>query len=761
MPIMVTVEDYQMALMRPRVPLLGELGARLELDHSRRPAAMTGSSSVVFRLVTDGDGPIAVRVPRDPATASDWHVRYAALRALSESAFADRVPGRIAIHRQGLSVADGHGDIRAVPALSMQWLEGPTLAMATDRAARGGNTQVLSALARAVIDLANLMRKVGFVHGDLSATNIIVGPDGKLRLVDLDTAFWPGAPLGATGSGTAGWRHPQGAASSERRDGFPILILYTSLLALVEDPDRRRSWGDPVSTPDGTLLFSEWDLANPDTSDLFHDLSRRSGGRVAEAVASLRAHLASGPESIETALRVIPNLEAMRVPAPGDAPDSWSVRDALKRAQQRFERGAVPTDRPRTATPEPVTTGGPVDDERAALDALRRAIRDRNEGEVARLWAAIGHLPAAKLLRLDVEELFAEGLATRIAAESRSGHDEGVLNLAGEAQMRSLPLPVEARRRIRDARERLRVRATLQEALASDTRDELVHLAMSGSLVILGDTDRSSLERVLQAIEWPVLQRALEADDDRLILQAFDEELFRDKTSLPAPVYGRIELARSRLQWADRMRAALRQRLAGEVAALHDSAPQRSDVHLGPTERRRVQKLVEQHRALRQLAEAIQANDESDIVQALSVVERVGARLGEHFPWHQIRDVLERVSLIEDIREAADSIPADHVKLAQLIPAAKALGLDADPRLTGDYAIEVLQRKVIQAAHLKRVRMAIARGDEMGIVVTALPDVYDVLDLLTEEERDRIARSIRSQRLRHRDAIAARFETGD
>jgi hypothetical protein len=138
-------------------------------------------------------------------------------------------------------------------------------------------------------------------------------------------------------------------------------------------------------------------------------------------------------------------------------------------------------------------------------------------------------------------------------------------------------------------------------------------------------------------------------------------------------------------------------------------------------------------------------------------VERVGARLGEHFPWHAIRDVLERVSLIEDIIEAARAKPIDHLKLAQLIPAARAAGLDADSRLRGEFDLDTLQGRVIQAAHLSRIRAAIERNDDASIVSASLPDVYDVLDELTSGERQRVARAIRSQRRYDRDGVAVRF----
>jgi hypothetical protein len=372
-------------------------------------------------------------------------------------------------------------------------------------------------------------------------------------------------------------------------------------------------------------------------------------------------------------------------------------------------------------------------------DQLVSALRKSDEAEVARLWARLEADPVSRTMKLDVETLFSRRYAARIEQEQRQGRDSVVLAIAEEAGLRHIPLPAPARVHVRAAQERIEVRNRLDRALAMNSREDLANLAVSGQLVVLGNTDRASLVRVLQALEWPMLERALNADDDWLILQAFDEELFENQGNLPQVVTDRVALARARLKWVDQVRAALRQRLYSEVASLFDDAPEKAELHLSASERKRTLKIVEQQRAMKHLAQAIQSGDEGSIVAALAVVERVGARLGEHFPWHAIRDVLERVSLIEDIIEAAQAKPVDHLKLAQLIPAARAIGLENDPRLSDTFNLDVLQRRVIQAAHLMRLRSAIERDDDGAIVAVAIPDTYGVLDDLDQSERDRVA----------------------
>lgn len=770
---METLLRYQNALSRPSVPLLNRLGARIELDRLRRPVATIGTSSIVFRLSVDGGDRLALRLPLEEASAAEWAVRYGALQTFDGGDLASRMSNRFDVYRQSVSVVSDAG-IDAVPltALVSTWIEGPTLLAAADRAARSGKTHILRALAGAVRDAVSESRRVGFVHGDITPQNLIVDKTGQIAFIDLDSVSWPGSPLGTVGSGTPGYRHPAGAAPSATRDAFALLVIYASLIALAEQPNRRLTWGDAPEDPDASLLLSDWDLGSPETSEVFRDITSQRRGDAGSLFTALRRVIEEGPTSIERHIGVIPSLApVMETRVDEDTANlTWDLNAAVRRVQHRFDGGTPGLPTPAATAPdfdhptweasgakEPVVEDeGTMDDLRVAL---RSAVKARNESDVARLWPKLARDPISRTMTLQIAELYATTYVERIEREHQQGRDVTVLAIGDEARLRQIPLPSQTRRLIRDARERTNVRSKLDRALSSDSREDLADLAMSGQLAVLGDADRGSLVRVLQALEWPLLQRALETDDDRIISNAYDDELFEGPHSLPSAVSRRVDLARARLQWAERLRAALRQRLAGEVTVLIDASPDRAESHLSATERRRAHKMVEQHRALGGLADAIKSGDETAIVGSLAVVERVGARLGEHFPWHAIRDVLERVSLIEDIIQAAETRPIDHARLAQLIPAAKAMGMQADPRLSGDLALDTLQTKLIQAAHLRRLRAAIEQDVDLRIVGTALPDVYDVLDQLTDDERSRVARAIRSERRHDRQAVAAKFDS--
>ncbi|HEU0165977.1 MAG TPA: hypothetical protein VFQ54_13100, partial [Thermomicrobiales bacterium] len=220
----------------------------------------------------------------------------------------------------------------------------------------------------------------------------------------------------------------------------------------------------------------------------------------------------------------------------------------------------------------------------------------------------------------------------------------------------------------------------------------------------------------------------------------------------------RIELARVRVEWRTDVRAALKNRDEELLEELFTSPPEHAIDRLSASERRRSRRLIEQRRALDVLRSAVTTLDDSSIVSALNHVERVGARITDRATWVAIQEVVERASLVEDVIAAAKATPYDVGRLAQLIPAAKAVGLDRDPRLVGEFSIERLESQLLRQAHIRRIRAAIGLDDDAAIVLAAVPDPYGVLAELDEPERDRVAAAIVARRQVDRDAVAARFE---
>jgi hypothetical protein len=263
---------------------------------------------------------------------------------------------------------------------------------------------------------------------------------------------------------------------------------------------------------------------------------------------------------------------------------------------------------------------------------------------------------------------------------------------------------------------------------------------------VLGDTDRRSLQRVLQAIEWPTLQRAIVSDDDVLIVAAFDDELFDNGGFLEDEVRARIDLARARVAWLEQIRDGLRRRSATELRGLMIDPPEGGPERLSSPERRRVRQMIEQQRALHDLKAAIQSPDDQVIVAALNRAERVGARVTDRTMWSQIQHVVERVAVIDELLESSEAQPPDHARIAQLLPTVRSLGLEHDPRLGDNDLVNRLEQHVVKMAHVRRIRAAIARDNDIAIVAASVPDPRHALDMLNEDERNRVAAAIRARR---------------
>ncbi len=784
------LDQFQATLRDPHGPLKS-IHAQPVLDYARKPVVVAGDNALVARLTRPDADDIALRIVASDGNGgagADWAVRYGALRGLDRAPLGRALPGGINVIRQGVALPGPAGSGTPggpVPAVVMEWIEGPTLIQAVDRAARAGNTSVLQALATAVVDVVNTLGAASFVHGDLTASNLIVRTDGRIACVDLDTASWPDSPLGPSGRGTAGYRHPTEFTDAASRDLFALLTLYTSLRILADDPDLRRSHGDPVSASDAVLLFSPWDLLDPGASSCFRDVDERVDAATLPFVDALRSACVSPIAHLERHLETIPRFR--RPPTLSSrllaGSGGWNLDTAVDRVKARFaspgavvptERSEVPPELDRTlARPSPVTAGADetwttwakapsrpaaaaeevTDDDRGRL--LTALDRD-NEPEIARLWTRLRNDPVSTIQAGRVEAALAAGYQRRLKDEASRGRDGAVVLLADEAALRQLPLGGECRALARAARERLAVRTALDLALIGNDRDQLAELAVSGKLMVLGDTDRSSLHRVLRAIEWPALKRAIDTDDDRLILEALDPEVFNDLSDLDDDVRDRIRLAERRIDWLAQVRAALRKRQVDDLSKHFTRPPHGGPERLSAPERRRIRQAIERRTALEELGTVIRGDDDAAIIAALNRVERVGARISDRFAWGVIQRVVERVSVIDDLIEAAEASPIDYGRLAQLLPVVRALGLANDPRLEGDLEIERLDAHVVRIAHVRRIRAALSRDNDVAIMVAAVPDPHDALDELTEEERDRVAQAILSRRRVDRKSVDAR-----
>lgn len=754
------IDRFQNALRQGTVSI--PPGAQPALTADGAPIVVLGRDALVARLQSPSGSSLALRIPASGHGGADWPERYGALaETFPAGPMTARIPRDPVVQRRPLHDEDA-------PGVLMEWIDGPTLLQAVHRACLARNTAVLAALATAFRDAINDARSAGFRHGDPTADNLIIRPTGRIAFIDLDTAAWPGAPFEVAGRGTPGYRHPAGGAAVDTaRDAFASLVIYSSLRLLASYPELRIRYGDQPEVHGGCLLFSAWDLADPLTSRLFAELERTSATRGPE-LETLRAACVQAPDETEL-MAAIPGLRPYQLGEDGRrdsrrwgtssetsrrdgvlasfrtrlrGPESTSVVDDIATYQDEELTARWPA---RSGPGQPLSRP-PAGEVGVAMwrERLRRAIEQEDEAAVARIWPEVERDPIGSTMALDANAVLGRGYDRRIALEARRRRDEAVLSLTEEAVGRGLLLSSDSRLHARDARERGEIRAELEQALASDDRQRLADLAVSGRLIELGETDREAIRTVLRALERPILERALESDDDALVLLAYDDELFGGSEALRPEERARIELARNREEWLRAVRRALKRRDAASLANAFAKPPPGAEGRLSEAERRRIYRLIERERALDQLIAAIKEDDEPAILVALNTVERVGARIANRVDWPTLKRVVDRATLIEDIQTAATP-PVDYGRLAHLLPSARALGLAGDPRF-GDLDLATLERQIIRAAHVRRLRAALTRGDDAAIAMAADPDPYGAVATLEPDEQLRIDRALQTRR---------------
>ena len=213
-------------------------------------------------------------------------------------------------------------------------------------------------------------------------------------------------------------------------------------------------------------------------------------------------------------------------------------------------------------------------------------------------------------------------------------------------------------------------------------------------------------------------------------------ELWREEGSLPPAARQRLDLARSRIRWAEDVRAALRRRDGIALRRLLENPPPGAESHLTDVESRRIQRASTREAAVSRLERALREGPDREVVAALAEFESAGAPFPDVLDWTAVRGVVDRISLAEALRAAAAADPPDTAQLARLLPAARAaLG---DQGMPGEPDWAALEQSVLRAAHLARLREALAAGDDARIAFAAVPDPYGALSLLTPEERERV-----------------------
>lgn len=740
------------ALLANRVPELLNQGYESVLTSSGQPRVRAGHTAIVTCLEDPTGARVALRVANEFGSGLFWQRHYSSMEESLPHSARGYFPRDISPMVGGITLVG-----RKMPTVMMEWIDGPTLFEAIDRSASRQNKDVLDAIAAALRDLSIGLRDSRVTHGDLTPENLMLRPNGDLVCVDLDTLEWPGARKRVHEVEEHAYRHPRRAGTPAHQDAFAILVMFVSTMLLRDAPDLRQSIGQPASARNGALLFGVWDLRDPRGSAAMETARSRANARGRTLLDLLQ-------QACET--------EAFRAQQLLD--DAFDIANLPENASfAGFATSVEPTSTSEPESSEEIDIAAavgklrelygyqPAEPIRHSYDysetwpELKPAIKD-DRPLYEPLWdeepeppaqTEVVKRPLERLTRrpttdtskvLEDEARAARQIDREIAKLGRTHEDILILELSREAAQRNLVLEESTRRLIRLAEDRSHIRSRLQSALSRNDRRELADLAVSGELALLGDTTRDSLVKVLQALEWPSLLRALETDDDTLILLWFDEEVFEDEKSLPHAMRMRIELARSRQRWVGNIRTQLRLRDAEALELLVSNEPEGGRQRLSESERRRVRQLIDGKRALVELDRSIRSGNTHRVISALSAVEKTGAVIEDEALWAAVRRIVERTDLIQATIEAARKSPPDDRALAALVPHLKDLGMSHDPALRGDYSLDRLEAMIVRGAAVRRIRRGIEQDDDRAIRLAAFPDATGALALLTPEERERV-----------------------
>lgn len=239
-----------------------------ERDAYGEPVFAAGGNAAVFKVKLRGRA-YALKCYIRPGKRNDAVYGY----------IADRHPPLLYETRylpEELYVYDMDGTGRWYDVVLTEWGEGVSLGYALRKALHDRDRAMLARLAAGFDTLADRLLAAPWAHGDLKPGNIMVAPDGTMRLLDYDAMYLPGIPQQrARETGTPQFNHPRRDASfyCKQVDDYPAALISAALHTLAAEP----SLAGAVGCPD-TLLFLPQEIADR-RSDTYDEALRAAARR--------------------------------------------------------------------------------------------------------------------------------------------------------------------------------------------------------------------------------------------------------------------------------------------------------------------------------------------------------------------------------------------------------------------------------------------------------------------------------------------------
>src|SRR6266540_1496371 len=275
-------------------------GGTPELDPLGLPRPISGNFASVFNIAAHDGRRWAVKC--FTRYAEDQERRYA---AISHHLAQLSNPWKVSFQflHSGVRIQGSQW----YPVLKMEWIQATDLVRFIED--HLWEPAVLAALAKRFADMVAELAAAEIAHGDLQHGNILVAPDGRLRLIDYDGMFVHGLELlGANEKGHVNYQPPARSLNQwgADLDRFSAWVIYLSLVALTLDPTL---WGRLRADGDECLLFRGDDYLDPVSSQALLALQTSDNDQL-RALASVVERLWSAD------LRSLPPLRPQDAPAP-------------------------------------------------------------------------------------------------------------------------------------------------------------------------------------------------------------------------------------------------------------------------------------------------------------------------------------------------------------------------------------------------------------------------------------------------------------